>query len=25
MPMPTLSYSQLFTFTESIFRNIGCP
>ncbi|MCI1189617.1 Ldh family oxidoreductase [Hymenobacter sp. DH14] len=23
--MPTFSYSQLFTFTESVFRSIGCP
>src|SRR6476469_10348198 len=23
--MPTFSYSQLFSFTESVFRSIGCP
>ena len=23
--MPTFSYSQLFTFTENVFRSIGCP
>ncbi len=28
LPMPasiTFSYNQLFTFTESVFRSIGCP